>query len=111
MSDAEVRRLRADLEVMEHVAGLRLPFAWPDVWLALALVPCGAALAVWAAFGPSGKAAWGLVPLLLVALIAARRWSVRRRNLEGKRPRRAAELLAGLAVGAALPALVLWERG
>ncbi len=110
MSDAEVRRLRADLDLMEDVAGLRLPFGWPDVWLALALVPCGAALTAWAEFGPAGKAAWGLAPLILVALTAAIRWSVRRRNLDSKRPKRAAEVLAGLVVCLALPALVLWQR-
>jgi hypothetical protein len=110
MSDAEVRRLRVDLDVMENAAGLRLPFGWPDVWLSLALVPSGVAVAAWTEFGPPGKAAWGLVPLLLVALVAAIRWSVRRRNLESKRPKRAAEVLMGLVVLAALPALVLWER-
>jgi hypothetical protein len=111
MTDATVRRLRADLDAMEDATGLRLPFGWPDVWLSLALVPCGAALAAWAELGPPGMPAWGLVPLLLVALVAAIRWSVRRRNLERKRPKRAAEILAGLVAAAALPALVLWERG
>lgn len=110
MSDAEVNRLRADLDVMEDVAGLRLPFGWPDVWLALALVPCGVALSAWAEIGPAGKAAWGLAPLLLVLLVVAIRWSMRRINLESKRPKRAAEVLAGLVVAGALPALVLWER-
>lgn len=110
MSDVDLRRLRADLDVMEVAAGLRLPFGWPDVWLALALVPCGAALAVWATLGPRGQAAWGLAPLLLVVLVGAARWSVRRKSMENHRPKRVADVVAGLLVAAALPTLVLWER-
>src|SRR5262245_58495223 len=110
MSDAEFRRLRSDLDVMEQAAGFRLPYGWPDVWLALALVPSGAALSAWAAFGPSGEAAWGLAPLIGVALVAALRWSARRRSPGGERPKRTAEVLAGLVAAAGLPALVAWER-
>jgi len=102
MSEAEIRRLRADLDVMEQATGLRLQFGWPDVWLALALGPSGAALSAWAAYGPSGYAAWGLVPLLVVALCGVARWLPQRRERH--------ELALPVALAAGFAVLILWER-
>src|SRR4051794_19276044 len=70
MSDADLRRVRDDLDAMRQAAGLELPFDWADVGWALALAPAGAALSAWAYFGPAGYHALGLVPLVLLALAA-----------------------------------------
>jgi hypothetical protein len=111
MSDAELRRVRDDLEIMQAAAGLGLPFGWPDVWLGLALVPCGAALAAWAALGPPGLPALGLAPLLALAVVAAGRWAVQeRRGPPAVRERRfESRMVLAAAVGMAV--LVLWQRG
>ena len=70
MSDAELRRLRKDLDTIQQAAGMGLPFDRADVWESLALVPAGGFLAAWAFFGPGDTLALGLVPLLLLALTA-----------------------------------------
>ena len=41
MSQAEINRIREDLETIREAAGMGLPFGWEDVWLNLAGVPCG----------------------------------------------------------------------
>jgi hypothetical protein len=73
MSDAELRRLREDLDTIQQAAGMGLPFEWADVWETLALVPAGAFLAAWALVAPAESLVFGLVPLLLVALVAGAR--------------------------------------
>jgi hypothetical protein len=70
VSDAELRRLREDLDTMLQAAGMGLPFEWPDVWEALCLVPAGGFLVAWAFLRPADWLLLGLVPLLLLALAA-----------------------------------------
>jgi hypothetical protein len=45
MREAEIDRLRADIETIREAGGLDLPFGWEDVCLNLATVPCGVILA------------------------------------------------------------------
>lgn len=52
MSEADLRRLRNDLETVQEAAGLTLPFDWADVWVALTLVPAGAVFTAVGAFVP-----------------------------------------------------------
>jgi hypothetical protein len=84
MSDADLRRLRSDLETVQQAAGLTLPFDWMDVWLALALVPAGAAMALWATFCDERYLLVSLVPAVLVALASGTWWGKRWRK-EGNR--------------------------
>src|SRR5262249_13212207 len=78
MSDAELRRLREDLDTIQQAAGMDLPFEWPDVWETLTLVPAGGFLAAWAFLAPADWLVLGLVPLLLLALVAGARRAWRR---------------------------------
>src|SRR5262245_14497841 len=82
MSDAELRRLREDLDTMQQAAGMGLPFEWPDVWEALVLVPAGGFLAAWAFLAPADWLVLGLAPLLLLALAAGARRAWRRLHSE-----------------------------
>jgi hypothetical protein len=65
MSEAELRRLRTDLETVREAAGLTLPFDWMDVWVALTLVPAGAVFTAVGALAPWRWVLLGLAPLLV----------------------------------------------
>jgi hypothetical protein len=65
MSEAELRRMRNDLETVREAAGLTLPFDWADVWVALTLVPAGAICTAVGAFVPLRWMLLCLAPLLL----------------------------------------------
>lgn len=111
MSDADLRRMREDLDTIQEAAGLNLPFGWADVWQALALAPSGAALALWAAFAPEEHLVLGLAPLLLLALVA----SVRHLRGSGRAAARSGrekrfETLSTLGVAAGLAVYLLWAR-
>jgi len=108
MSDADLSRAREDLDTIQQAAGLAPPFQWPDVTLTLGLVPAGAALSAWAYFGPADYLAFGLVPLLLVAVAAGVRQLWNRRD-EGRRER-AFDAASTLVVVAGLAVYVLWAR-
>lgn len=71
MSEPELSRLRQDLDVIEQAAGLNPPFCWRDVWLALCLVPCGLVILLCAAIAPWDYIFFSLVPLGLLAVVAA----------------------------------------
>jgi hypothetical protein len=106
MSEADLRRVREDLETMRQAAGLELPFDWADVGWALALVPAGAALSAWAYFGPTGYHAFGLVPLVLLGLVAAlhRAWKPRHNRHQ------ALDRTATLVIAAGVAGYLVWER-
>jgi len=108
MSDADVRRVREDLDAIEQAAGLALPFRWADVSQALALAPAGALLAVWAYFGPGEYLVFGLVPLVVVALVAGARQLVRVEPASRREARFGAVSI--LAVAAGLAVYFLWVR-
>ncbi len=111
MSEADLRRVRDDLETMRAAAGLERPFGWPDVWLALALAACGAALAAWAALGPPAATALGLIPSLVLAAVALGRWAVQsRRGVPAVYERRFDRQFV-LAVAGGMAVLILWQRG
>lgn len=108
MSDAELARLRRDLDVVQAAAGLRLPYDAKDVWGALGLVPCGAVVAGWAAWGPSAYAWLSVLPVIALALAAGHRaWQ--RRQMEQRRLYTLEALAAGVA-GLGMVALLAWER-
>src|SRR5262245_20619394 len=68
MSDADLRRMRDDLETIREAAGLELPFDRRDVWLTLALVPAGLVMTALGAFAPREHLYLGIVVLLLACL-------------------------------------------
>lgn len=106
MSDADLRRLRSDLETMQQAAGLALPFEWMDVWLSLGLIPAGAAMALWSAFCEERYLLVGLVPLLLAGLAGGfwwgKRWRKEEKRLAWRREAKFAwitAILVGMGVG------------
>jgi hypothetical protein len=113
MSEAELARVRQDLETIRQAAGLQLPFGRADVWQTLALVPGGLLLAAWAYFGPEPYLVLGLVPLLLVVLVAGYRHFGK---LRGKGPTQAPlqehtfDTISTLVVIAALAGYLIWEK-
>lgn len=106
MSDADLRRVQKDLETMQQAAGLTLPFDWMDVWLALGLVPAGAAMALWSAFCTERYLLVGLIPVLVLALAGSFWWGKRWRKDANRRAWRReiafgwiTAILLGLGVG------------
>lgn len=113
MSEADLRRVREDLETMRQAAGLELPFDGADVCWALAFVPAGAFLSAWAYFGPAGYYGFGLVPLILLGLTvgAHRAWKHRTGNLKpSQRRQNTMDMTTTLVVGAALAGYLIWEK-
>jgi hypothetical protein len=98
MGEIGLDRVRSDLDVMREAAGMDLPFGWEDVWLALAIVPCGAILAGAGAFTPLEMARWAVAPTLLV-LLAAVGLRIRFRKSSGRSPIRRREYTLGLVTG------------
>jgi hypothetical protein len=109
MNDPELSRLRRDLDVIEQAAGLHSPFGWPDVWLALGLVPCGLVILLWAILGPGDYIFVSLVPLGVLALLAVALQVVRYRRAGPSRSLRHEWLATGLAA-LAFAVLILWEK-
>jgi hypothetical protein len=113
MSEADLRRLRNDLETMRQAAGLTLPFDWPDVWLMLGLIPAGAILAAWATFGAEQYLVAGMAPALLLALASGFRWGRRWRKEEGRvawRRETAFAWTSAILFGVGILAYILWGR-
>jgi hypothetical protein len=111
MSDADLRRMREDLDAIEQAAGLALPYQWADVWQTLAMAPAGALLAAWAYFGPGDYLALGLAPLLLLAVVAGARqlWKVRAPESASRRER-LLDVTSALAAVAGVAVYYLWAR-
>lgn len=113
MSEAELRRLRTDLETMRQAAGLTLPFDWLDVCLTLALIPAGGVMAAWAAFGVERYLLAGLVPALLLALASGFWWGKRWRKEGQRRAWRRETSFAWMSAavfGLGILAYVLWGQ-
>jgi hypothetical protein len=98
MSETEMDRIRKDLETIREAAGLGLPFGWEDVWLSLALVPCGLVLSAVGALGPLSSARLAAVPTVGAAL-AAVALRFRYRRFSGRSPVRRKEYDLGLMAG------------
>jgi hypothetical protein len=113
MSDAELRRLRDDLDTMQQAAGMGLPFEWPDVWETLVLVPAGGFLAGWAFLAPADWSLLGLVPLLLLALAAGARRAWRRLRSGTPPParrERSLTMVSSLVIVGGLALYFVWVR-
>jgi hypothetical protein len=108
MSEANLERVRQDLATIQEAAGLVWPFGWVDVWQALALVPAGALLAAWAFFGPADYLVVGLVPLVLLAVVAGIRQLGK--SEPATRREKVFSRASTLAVGAGLLIYFLWAR-
>jgi hypothetical protein len=109
MSDAELSRLRHDLDVIQHAAGLELPFGWWEVWQTLGLVPSGAIIVAWAAFGPWDYILVSVLPCILLALVAAGRSVLQYRRHLGGHQERKVELIATVIFIVAIACLIVWE--
>src|SRR6185437_1887808 len=113
MSEAELGRMREDLDTIQQAAGLALPFRWADVWQTLALASAGVLLAAWAYFGPAKYLGIGLLPLLLLALVAGFRQLWKPRASEpapGARREKLFSTLSTLALAAGLAVYFLWAK-
>lgn len=113
MSEAEINRIRRDIEVIREAAGLGLPFGWEDVWLSLAVAPCGLLLSAVGAWGPLGSARLAVLPLLPI-VVAAGVLRYRYRRSSGRSPVRRREYDLGLATGVLFALLaggyLVWAR-
>jgi len=114
MSEAEIGRIRGDLETIRQAAGLGLPFGWEDVWLSLAGVPCGLILSVAGAFIHPLSYVWlAALPVLGVVVFAASlRYRFRRSTGRSTARRLEYDLGLGAAMICSLLASVflLWAR-
>ena len=106
MSEADLQRLRNDLDTIHQAAGLELPFGWAEVRLCLALAPCGLVISLWSAFGPPDYDWLGVVPLVLLALAIAV-WAFRNRAQFLGTPGRRRENRFGAISAASPPVLSL----
>jgi len=102
---SELERVRGDLEAMREAAGLGLPFGWEDVWLNLALVPCGAMLAVLGFVAPLGSLRLAMMVLFVLVVVVTVGLRLRYRKSTGRSPIRRREYTLGLAVGLLLAGL------
>jgi hypothetical protein len=113
MSEADLQRLRSDLDTIQHAASIELPFGWTEVWLALTLVPCGLAISLWSAFGDPDYDWLGVVPLVLVA-VAIAAWVFRNRDRFLGTPSRRRENRFGailtVVITLGVVALIIWEK-
>jgi hypothetical protein len=109
MSDPDLARLRRDVDVIQEAAGLTLPFGWRDVWLSLGAVPCGLLIVVWAAAGPWDYIFASLLPLGLLAVVAAGFHTSRHRRL-GRGRALTNEWVSTGALALAFAVLILWEK-
>jgi hypothetical protein len=109
MSEAELSRLRRDLDVIQNAAGLELSFGWGEVKQTLALIPCGAIIVAWAAFGPWEYIFGSLLPCLLLAVIAVGRSLFQYRRSAGRRERKF-DLWMTVLFLLAVAVLMTWER-
>ncbi|MDR3633242.1 MAG: hypothetical protein P4L84_05350 [Isosphaeraceae bacterium] len=113
MGQAEIKRIREDLETIREAAGMGLPFGWEDVWLNLALVPCGLILSTAGAFGPPESRMLMAMPGLgaVVAVVCLR---YRFRRSTGRSPVRRREydlaLGAGLLYGVVAGVFLAWTK-
>ena len=99
MSQAEINRIREDLETIREAAGLGLPFGWEDVWLNLAGVPCGLIVSAAGVFGaPEWRTLMAMPALGMVVAAVGLRYRFRRST--GRSPVRRREY--DLAFGAYL---------
>lgn len=109
MSESEVTRLRRDMDVIQEAAGLNLPFGWRDVWLALGLVPCGLVILLWAVLGPPDYLFLSLVPLVLLACLAAA-FQVSQYRRAGRSRYQTQEWVVAGVCALAFAVLILWEK-
>jgi hypothetical protein len=113
MSEADLHRLRTDLDTIQHAASLELPFKWSDVWLVLTVVPCGMVISLWSAFGNQAYDWLGVIPLVLVgAAIAA--WVTRNRARFFGTPSRRREnrfgAISAVVTAGGMVGSIIWEK-
>lgn len=64
MEQADIKRVREDLETMKRAVGTGLPIGRADVGLSLAWAAAGVPLVAWTAYAPPGRTALGLLIVL-----------------------------------------------
>ena len=113
MGQAEINRIREDLETIREAAGMGLPFGWEDVWLNLALVPCGLIESAAEVFGPPERRMLMAMPALGV-VVAAVGLRYRFRKSTGRSPVRRREydlaLRAGLLYAVLAGVFLAWAK-
>jgi hypothetical protein len=113
MSDADLQRLRNDLDSIHHAAGLELPFGWTEARLALMLVPCGLIISLWSAFGSPHYAWLGVAPLVLV-MVAMAIWAIRNRvqflGTPGRRRENRLGAISTVVIAVGMFSVIAWEK-
>jgi hypothetical protein len=113
MGEADIDRLRADIDTIREAGGLDLPFGWEDVSLNLALGPCGVILAATGALGPPEARPWAAMPGLVVSFgFVVLRYRFRRSTGRSQARRREYDVMlwAGLLYGLLTGVFLAWAR-
>jgi hypothetical protein len=113
MSQAEIHRIREDVETIREAAGLGLPFGWEDVWLNLAVVPCGLIVSAAGVFGaPEWRTLMAMPGLGVVVAAVGLRYRFRRSTGRSPVRRREYDLAfgAGLLYGVLAVVFLWWAK-
>jgi len=68
MSQTDLSRVKEDLEVLKQATGTALPFHSKEILYNLAIALCGIILIAWCLIPHGLHKAWGVTPIILVAL-------------------------------------------
>jgi hypothetical protein len=113
MSQADLNRLRDDLETVRRAGGVDLPFGRDDIRACLWVATCGALVAAWALLAP-WEYRWVLaIPLALAVLGGVRAYRRAHRERGGEPVRWREHRLSWTAALVAVPlaiAYMQWER-
>ncbi len=113
MSQANLNRLRDDLEIMKQAAGVDLPFGREDVRASLWCALCGVLVSTWALLGPWEYRWIVAIPLTLAVLGGVQAYRRAHRERGGEPVRWREHRLSGTAALVAVPlaiAYMQWER-
>jgi hypothetical protein len=110
---AEIDRIREDLQTIRDAAAMGLPFGWEDVWLNLAMVPCGLIEAAAWVFGPlESRALMAMPGMAVVAAALGLRYRFRKSTGRSALRRREYDLAlgAGLLYGVLAGVFLGWAK-
>ncbi len=96
MSDDDLNRVKEDLAAVQRAAGFELPYGQEEVRANLMLAAGGAVAVGWALVPHGLPAQWGMVPLIVLAVVHVVRMRARYRRSTGRSPIRRREYTAGL---------------
>ena len=88
MSDADLDRVRRDLETMKEAAGTELPFGRADVKRDVLQGLLAVPLALWSTVGPGTHMSLAIILTLIALVVPGLTWGVKHRHQRFQRPSR-----------------------